>query len=267
MPRVLAISSQVARGSIGLSAAVPALQALGHEVIALPTILLSNHPGHVRLAGERLSPDLLGRMIETLDANGWLAGIDAILTGYLPSADHVAVAVTAIERVKQRSPSALYLCDPILGDHPKGLYIAPDAAEAIRDRLVPRADVLKMNRFEAEWLCGMPIGSADEAASMVRQKRWPAAIITSLPTADDTKLTNLLVEGTAPSVSIDVARRECVPNGTGDLLGALWLGHRFLSGDNAEALRRAVLGVELVLSRSAGADELQLAASLRELAP
>ena len=33
--------------------------------------------------------------------------------------------------------------DPILGDEPKGLYIAQEAAEAIRDLLVPRADVLR----------------------------------------------------------------------------------------------------------------------------
>jgi len=44
--RILCISSQVAYGPVGNTAAVPALQAMGHEVLALPTILLSNHPGH-----------------------------------------------------------------------------------------------------------------------------------------------------------------------------------------------------------------------------
>ncbi len=99
MGRVLAISSQVARGHVGLSAIVPALQALGHEVIALPTILLSNHPGHPRFAGERIAPDLLMRMLDALEFNRWLGEIDAVLTGYLPSAAHVAVAV---DEMRQR---------------------------------------------------------------------------------------------------------------------------------------------------------------------
>jgi pyridoxine kinase len=133
LARVLAISSQVARGAIGLSAAVPALQALGHEVIALPTILLSNHPGYARFAGERVAAELLQRMLDALTANGWLASIDAVLTGYLPSPEHVSFARGAVEQVKQTRPRSIFVCDPVLGDDPKGLYIARDAAEAIRD--------------------------------------------------------------------------------------------------------------------------------------
>ena len=44
--RILSMSSQVAYGPVGNTAAVPALQALGHEVLAVPTVILSNHPGH-----------------------------------------------------------------------------------------------------------------------------------------------------------------------------------------------------------------------------
>jgi len=267
MARVLAVSSQVARGAIGLSAAVPALQALGHEVIALPTILLSNHPGHTRFAGERVSARLLELMLNALDENGWLTRIDGILTGYLPSAEHVAFAVAAVEQVKRRSPSALYVCDPVLGDHPKGVYIAPDAADAIRDTLVPKADVLKMNRFEAAWLSGAEIGSGDDVVSATTGKRWPTAIVTSLPSRDETKLANLLVDEGAAAACIEVTRRGRVPNGTGDLFGALWLGHRLLRCSHVQALERAVAGVEWVLSRSEMADELQLVAAFKDIAP
>ena len=48
--RILSISSQVAYGPVGNSAAVPALQAMGHEVLAIPTVMLSNHPGHGKQA-------------------------------------------------------------------------------------------------------------------------------------------------------------------------------------------------------------------------
>jgi pyridoxine kinase len=265
MARVLAISSQVARGAIGLSAAVPALQAFGHEVIALPTILLSNHPGHADFAGDRVSPALLGRMMGALDANGWLAGLDAVLTGYLPSAEHVAFARSAVELVKRQSPSAIYLCDPILGDHPKGLYIARDAADAIRDRLLPIADMLKMNRFEAEWLCGCELNGKGDLDRAARARQWRTAVVTSLPSQHTRAIMNVLVDGDAPPLAREVHRRDRVPNGTGDLLGALWLGHRLRPCSNTEAFESAVAGVELVLSRSVDADELQLVDALKDL--
>ena len=56
----------------------------------LPTIVLSNHPGIARVAGKALEPALLADMTAALDANGWLGTFDAILSGYLPSAGHVA---------------------------------------------------------------------------------------------------------------------------------------------------------------------------------
>lgn len=263
MVRILAISSQVARGAVGLSAVVPALQALGHEVIGLPTILLSNHPGHPLFAGERIAPALLERMLDALAANGWLAGIEAVLTGYLPSAEHVAFARRALERVRGESPAALYVCDPVLGDEPKGLYIAPEAAEAIAARLVPAADVLKMNRFECSWLGRVAIDEPGDVARLAGRLAWPAAIVTSLPAGEGRALQNVLCEAAAPPLLCSVPRRSRVPNGTGDLFGALYLGHRLGPvADSAAAFLRAVEGVELVLGRSEDADELQLVACL-----
>lgn len=266
MARILAISSQVARGAIGLSAAVPALQAFGHEVIALPTILLSNHPGHARFVGERVSPDLIRRMLDALSANGWLGEIDAVLTGYLPSVEHVGVAREAIDMVRSARARAIYMCDPILGDEPKGLYIAREAAEAIRSSLVPLADILKMNRFECGWLADEHVTDAVNIPRIARQQSWRAAIVTSLPGGEAGTLSNVMVEeGKAPK-EISVTSREHVPKGTGDLMCGLVLGDMLRGPATlADAFERAVAGVELVISRSSGADELQLAPCLTEL--
>ena len=43
MPKILSLSSQVAHGHVGHSATVFVWQRLGIDVIALPTIILSNH--------------------------------------------------------------------------------------------------------------------------------------------------------------------------------------------------------------------------------
>jgi pyridoxine kinase len=258
MGRVLAISSQVARGHVGLSAIVPALQRLGHDVIALPTILLSNHPGHAHVAGEKVAADLLRRMLDALEANGWLGEIDAVMTGYLPSVAHVEVAIEAIRRVQAHGGGARVLTDPVLGDDPKGVYIDTAAAERIRDALVPLADTVTPNAFELGWLTGAVIRSTPEAIRAAAVLSPRRVLVTSAPSGGAT-LDNVLVDkATGQTLACAVPRQARVPNGTGDLLAALYLGHE-LSGRTApEALALTVGGLEALIKASAGREELQL---------
>src|SRR5262245_59295781 len=100
MATVLAISSHVARGSVGLAATVPALQWLGHEVWALPTVLLASRPGLGRLARHDLPPADLAAMLAALDADDCWRALDAVLTGYFPSPASVSVAAQAVRQIK-----------------------------------------------------------------------------------------------------------------------------------------------------------------------
>lgn len=239
MARFLVISSQVCSGYVGLSAMVPALHALGHEVIALPTILLSNHPGHTHAAGQQISPDDLADMLAALDSNGRLGAIDAIVTGYLPSPEHVAFACQAVARVAtataRNGRSADLICDPVLGDHPKGLYIAETAACAIRDTLVPKARLLTPNVFELSWLTGLPVTSKAEAEVAARRLGAPGCVVTSVPTGRG--LANLEVMARPPSsqasatVCVESPYLDQVPNGTGDLFTAVYTGFSHLDLD------------------------------------
>jgi pyridoxine kinase len=104
MPTILSVSSQVARGHVGHSAGLFVWQRHGMDVIALPTIILSNRPDCEAWAGERLSPELLERMVAALAANGWLGDVDAVFTGYLPSREHVGFAARLIGRLKAENP-------------------------------------------------------------------------------------------------------------------------------------------------------------------
>ncbi len=259
MARILCISSQVTRGHVGISVIVPALQALGHEVIALPTILLSNHPGHAHVAGERIAPDLLRRMRDALDANGWLSEVDAVITGYLPSVDHVAFAAEAIAQLRAVRRDLVFLCDPVIGDEPKGVYIAEDAARAIRDSLLPHADVIRLNRFELGWIAGEDVTSVEDAQRVVQEKALAHVIVTSIPVPGSASIENaLLIDGAVADRS-RVVRHERVPNGTGDLLSALIIGHHIWAGhDPVLAFRAAIDGVRRVVEVSRGASELHL---------
>lgn len=262
MARILAISSQVARGHVGLSAIVPALQAMGHEVIALPTILLSNHPGHAHAAGERVAPDLLRRMLDALDKNGWLAEVDAVMTGYLPSVEHVRFALEAVDRLRAANPKMSYLCDPVIGDEPKGVYIAEAAAHAIRSYLLPVADVIKLNIFELGWLSGTVIDSPNCVPAAVRTLARPTSVVTSvLP--DPKTIEIQLYDGDSLVAARADERRPSVPNGTGDLLGGLYLGALMgRGGDRIAAFDQAHAVLKCTIEDSAGASELVLTSAL-----
>lgn len=257
MATVLSISSQVVRGHVGNSAAVFVLQRLGHEVLQLPTVLLSNHPGHRHCAGEHISPDLLRRMLVALDDNGWLSTVDAIATGYLPSVEHVRVACAALALIRGHNASARYFCDPVIGDDPNGLYIEAAAAGALRDELLSKADVAFPNRFELSWLTGEPVDSPDQAMRAAKKTGAVTVVATSVP-GDAAVLGTMLVTSDNAQLA-QVAKMTSVPHGTGDMLAALFMAHTLAGATKHHALQHAVGSVQAAIAASQGHDELNLA--------
>ena len=116
------------------STAAFVLQRMGHEVLSLPTALA------VEPAGIQSDCGRAHRCREARrDAarRGATAGLpDAILTGYIPTAAHAALCEKWIKALRH---DALYVCDPIVGDEPAGVYIHEEAALAIREKLMPLA--------------------------------------------------------------------------------------------------------------------------------
>jgi pyridoxine kinase len=259
MPTILSLSSQVAHGHVGHSAAVFIWQRLGIDVIALPTIILSNRPDLPHRAGERVRPELLGEMVAAIEANGRLGGIDAVFTGYLPSAEHVTLAAGLIARLRARKPDLLYCCDPILGDEPGGLYIAESAAEALRAKLLPLVDIVTPNRFELGWLAARDIASGADALAAARVLGG-IVLATSSPAGSESQLGNLLLAGGRAWQAV-ARRRKDVPHGTGDALAALFLGFLLRSRTAPDALSLATGSLEAIIAASEGMDELNLIAS------
>ncbi|MGR3341809.1 MAG: pyridoxal kinase [Paracoccaceae bacterium] len=223
MGRVLMMSSWVSVGHVGLSATVPVLQALGHRVTQLPTTVLSNHPGWPHVAGASVPPQQIAEMLDAIDTNGWLDGHDAVLIGYLPSPEHVSVACEVVRRVKQCAPGARIVVDPILGDEPKGLYVPENAAIAIRETLVPVADVLTPNRFELGWLTGMPAATLENvwhaAQALIAGSSASEVFVTSPPVGAGE--TGILAASPGEVRLFRTPVREHVPNGVGDVFSAL----------------------------------------------
>jgi pyridoxine kinase len=257
MAKVLSISSQVVYGHVGNSMACFVLQRMGHEVLSLPTVLLSSRPGYEALAGDRTDPVKLDAMLEAALTNGWLAEVDAILTGYIPTIGHAAFCERWITRIKALNQDAVYLCDPIIGDEPGGIYIDDAAARAIRGRLVPLADILTPNRFELGWVSSRPIPDTAAAVTAARALARPVVIVTSAPADAPDRIANILVEeaGTTATVS---ARETVQAHGTGDFFAANFLAHKLNGLSIREALKAAAAAMTMILAASEGQSELAL---------
>ncbi len=202
-------------------------------------------------------------MVDTLNDNGWLGEIDVVVSGYLPSPQHVTLVADTVARIRQ-TKTISYICDPILGDEPKGLYIDEAAAAAIRDTLIPLADAITPNLFELSWLSGSPNSPDDDPIEMAARLATPIVVATSLRAPDEGQLANLLYTASSTAGNggktwqIDVPRLTRAPHGAGDLLTALFCGHS-LNGQSApSAFAKAVAGVAGALEASENSDELRL---------
>lgn len=268
-PTILSMQSRVAHGHVGNAAAAFVLQVLGCEVIELPTVLLSAHPGHGRPGGGAVSPALLADMLDGLDRIGMLSSVDGVIIGYLGTVATGSVAIDAIDRVKRANPAARILIDPVIGDRDGGRYVADGIAEVFRDRLIPLADVVKPNHFELEILAGRPIATLHEAVEALAALGAPLSIVTSLELPDG-MLGTLALVGGRPRLQVARAVTD-PPHGLGDSLGAALMAHLVAGLPPEAALARAIGMVEALIGAalSLGRDELPLieAASLIAGAP
>jgi pyridoxine kinase len=258
MSRILAISSQTVFGPVGNSVAVPALQSQGHDVLALPTVLLSHHPGHGTPVIHPYTAEFMSSVIDSLERIGELARINAVLTGYFANAEQVVVAARAIVAIKSTNPDAMILVDPVIGDHGR-LYVKEEIAVAIRDQLLPLATITTPNHFELTWLTGRESSNSAEVLSVAGALSVPEVIVTSVPNQNGLISTFGI---TADATLAHHLRRENdVPNGTGDLLAGLYLAHR-LKQPPQIAFAFAMKMIERAITLSTGKSELVISAAL-----
>ena len=274
---VLSIQSHVTYGHVGNSAAVFALQRLGLEVWPLHTLQFSNHAGYEDFSGQVFTAQHLREVVDGLAARGLLGACDAVLSGYLGSAEAGAAVLDAVTRVKAANPRALYACDPVMGDGDGGgggarggeLYVDAALPDFFRARALPLADIVTPNVFELEILTGARVIKLDEAVAAARRlaERGPSVALVTGLRHDTTRAgeIELLAVTAQDAWRLVTPRLPCdpQPNGAGDLLAALFLGHFLHTRDAGQALEAAAAANFAVLEATqiAGTRELRLIAA------
>ncbi|MBB2976999.1 pyridoxine kinase [Microbacterium endophyticum] len=252
--KILSIQSAVAYGHVGNSAAVFPLQRIGVEVLPVYTVNFSNHTGYGSWRGPLISPDDVREVITGIEERGVLSEIDVVLSGYQGGEGIGEVIIDAVARVKAANPTAIYACDPVMGNAKSGCFVAPAIPQLLRERVVPAADIITPNQFELGYLTGTEPKTLKEtlAAVDVARAMGPSAVlVTSVeqPHRDSSTIEMLAVDERGAWI-VETPLLPMKANGSGDVTAALFTAHYRSSRDASDALARTTSSVFDLLERT-----------------
>lgn len=225
MSLIISIQSQVVMGHVGNSAAVFPLLAAGHQVAAVPTVILSNIPEYPTLRGRPLPEDFLAELLQGLWDRELPQRAEFLLSGYLGTAGNARLLADFVARAKAENPGLRYYCDPVLGDDDPGLYVPAEIAHILRDQLLPLADLASPNGFELAWLTGTSVHNlrdVDRAARQLQLAAGAQLIVTGCTLADTAPgMIETLILDHQGIIRHPAPRLPVALAGTGDLFAAL----------------------------------------------
>ena len=267
---VLSIQSHVAYGHVGNASAVFPMQRLGVEVWPVHTVQFSNHTGYGAWRGPVFEAAMIRDVVRGIGERGVFPACDAVLSGYLGSAEIGSAILEAVDSVRAANPQALYCCDPVIGDVAEGVYVRPGIEAFLRERAVPAADILTPNQFELGLLTGLPSRTLAEAGAAIAalQARGPRVVLVTSALCADTPSDSLdLLAGAGGRVfRVRTPRLAIAVNGAGDCIAALFLVLYARTGSAEAALGAAAASVYGLLKRTAeaGAREILTVAAQEE---
>lgn len=253
MPLVIVISSYVAGSRVGGSLAPYVLAPLKVDPVLVPTTLLGRHPGWGDPGGGAVSAEHLDGMLTGIEANGLFALCDAVLTGYMATAEQADIAAQAIDAIRAARAAAgaappAVVVDPIMGDLDVGPYVPASVAGAITEELVPRADLIACNLWEFRQLTRLAdVEAAADVASEARAtgRDW---LVTSVRAGQG--IGAVLAAGGRAAVASTPRLAGEIPRGAGDLLKLRFVGGMVSGEPSARSLARSVGVTEAILRKA-----------------
>jgi len=170
VPVAMTIAGSDSGGGAGIQADLKTFAALGvHGTTAITSVTAQNT--YSVLAVEDLEPYMVKKQIRVVAED---LGIDSAKTGML----HTEKIITAVssEVANYRFPLTV---DPVMVAKSGAPLLKPEAVDALRNHLLPRATIVTPNRFEAEKLADMKIKTKEHAKIAARRisKMGPDAVV------------------------------------------------------------------------------------------
>ncbi|XP_058379182.1 pyridoxal kinase isoform X1 [Diceros bicornis minor] len=245
----------------------PSLEVLGFEIDAVNSVQFSNHTGYAHWKGQVLNSDELQELYDGLKLND-VNKYDYVLTGYMRDKSFLAMVVDIVRELKHQNPRLVYVCDPVMGDKRDGegsMYVPEDLLPVYREKVVPVADIITPNQFEAELLSGRKIHSQEEALAvmdMLHSMGPDTVVITSSDLPSPRGPDYLIALGSQrmrkpdgavvmEHIRMEMHKVDAVFVGTGDLFAAMLLAwtHKH-PNDLKVACEKTVSAMHHVLQRT-----------------
>jgi hydroxymethylpyrimidine kinase/phosphomethylpyrimidine kinase len=155
MPQVvLTIGGSDSGGGAGIQADIKTFSVLGlHGTCAVTAITAQNTLGVQRVFG--LGPEVVAAQLKSITDD---FSISFAKTGMLHSAEIVAEVADHLRLTK-----IPFVLDPVIEAEAGGRLLRPDAVDALKAHLIPLADVVTPNIFEARALTGIEVRDRDSA--------------------------------------------------------------------------------------------------------
>ncbi|WP_261640657.1 pyridoxal kinase PdxY [Erwinia mallotivora] len=169
MKNILSVQSHTVYGHAGNSAAEFPMRRMGANVWPLNTVQFSNHTQYGHWTGMVMPASHLGEIVQGIANIDRLKSCNAVLSGYLGSAEQGEQILDIVRQVKQANPEAWYFCDPVMGHPEKGCIVAPGVAEFHTRQALPASDIIAPNLLELEILSGHPVSSVEQAIATARE--------------------------------------------------------------------------------------------------
>lgn len=248
MKHVVVINDLSYVGRAALMANIPIISSYGHQVIPVPTVLLTRHTGFNDFKVHHLGA-FFDQTIDDLIEHH--QKIDAILIGYLDGKEQIG----PIMKLLDHYPDAFVFVDPICADNGKFYHGKDqDYVEALKP-LIQRADLIKPNITEALALCNLDVSTITTSE-----------LIRFIPTklAEQTKA-NIVITGITKGKTIDNVINQSghiltISNlyydryfpGTGDIFDSIVIA-TLSNGDNlTDSVKAATSFVTQILDKYRG---------------
>jgi hydroxymethylpyrimidine/phosphomethylpyrimidine kinase len=168
--KVLSIAGSDSGGGAGIQADLKTFAALNvHGMTAITAITAQNTMGVRSIQG--VDPKIIGDQIDAVVQD---IGVDAVKIGMLHNTEVILVVSEKLRKYNLRP-----VLDPVMVSASGSELLKPEAKDALIEELLPLSIVLTPNRYEAEILSGIKIGTIAEAieAAKIIAKMGPDAVL------------------------------------------------------------------------------------------
>lgn len=193
LKKAMTIAGSDTSGGAGMEADLKTFEELGVYGMTALTVIVAQNP-HKNWDHEIFPIELpvIEKQLETILAG---IGIDAMKTGMLGSADLVELVARTIDRFALKN----VVIDPVMVCKGIDTIMVPDAAAAIKELLISRADVITPNTLEAAYLADMSavktIEDIREAAGRIKELGARYVVIKGGERMENDEAVDILYDG------------------------------------------------------------------------